>query len=88
MGILLKQSCFPIKIKIFVCTQPKKLFIKSIGAMDVPTSLANAGLGGGEVCSRSACRGEGRRLGCDILKSPEKRVSKEEAYRSVLPSAR
>ena len=71
---MLKQSCFPIKIKIFVFTQPKKLLKKSVGKMDVPTTLADVGVGErGGLMWQCMQRGSGK--GLKVFKAFETSVT-------------
>lgn len=78
MSFLLRQSCFPIKIKIFVFTQATKFLTKSVGTMAIPTTLTN-------VCwgkRRVRCEGKGqggRREGLRVKRGGEE--GKAEVWR-------
>lgn len=86
MSFLLKQSCFPIKIKILVSYNPKNFSQGQSEQRRRPPRWPVCVLGEERALVGVQAGGE-EGQGLNVFRSPENGVSDEEAYRSVLPSA-
>lgn len=86
MGFLLKQSRFPIKIKILVSHNPKNFSQSQSEQWRCPPPWQACGLGEERTLVGVQTAGE-EGQGLNVFGSPGKGVSDEEACRSVPPSA-